>query len=280
VLGTVQLGLPYGINNQLGQPSRKPALNILQCASENGNRILDSANAYGTSLEIIGDYHKTRHGEFAVISKFVCGNYSLTDGIDSVLDKAGVSQLYAYLYHRFDDYRTQLCRQELLMLKEKGKIKMIGVSLYSVDELERAIEDQAISLIQVPISPFDASPRKLELLTKARASGILVHARSVFLQGLYFKDPNTLTGNMTIMRSPLEKFQKQAANMAMSIRQACLHFVATMPFVDAIVIGVESVDQLQKNIEALNMVPQQELSGLGSFDLPDRSMLNPANWKP
>jgi aryl-alcohol dehydrogenase-like predicted oxidoreductase len=82
------------------------------------------------------------------------------------------------------------------------------------------------------------------------------------------------------MRSPLEKFQKQAANMAMSIRQACLHFVATMPFVDAIVIGVESVDQLQKNIEALNMVPQQELSGLGSFDLPDRSMLNPANWKP
>jgi hypothetical protein len=35
ILGTVQLGLPFGINNQDGQPSKEHAFQILDTAADN-----------------------------------------------------------------------------------------------------------------------------------------------------------------------------------------------------------------------------------------------------
>ncbi|MEN9561731.1 MAG: hypothetical protein RIQ56_1004, partial [Candidatus Parcubacteria bacterium] len=47
VLGTVQLGMSYGIGNFSGQPSRAQALEIIDRAWEAGIRTFDTAAAYG-----------------------------------------------------------------------------------------------------------------------------------------------------------------------------------------------------------------------------------------
>ena len=54
MLGTVQLGLPYGIANRTGQPSYEEARAILVCAFEGDVNCLDTAAIYGTSEEVIG----------------------------------------------------------------------------------------------------------------------------------------------------------------------------------------------------------------------------------
>src|SRR5687768_14232655 len=69
ILGTVQLGLDYGINNSTGKPDSKEAFKILELAYKNGICTLDTANAYGNAEEIIGDYHKT-NPKFKVNTKF------------------------------------------------------------------------------------------------------------------------------------------------------------------------------------------------------------------
>jgi aryl-alcohol dehydrogenase-like predicted oxidoreductase len=46
VLGTVQFGLPYGINNKTGQPKLSESLEILKEAKRNGIEWLDTAEAY------------------------------------------------------------------------------------------------------------------------------------------------------------------------------------------------------------------------------------------
>ena len=56
ILGTVQLGIPYGINNSLGKPSEEDAFQILDYAFNKDIRTLDSADGYGDALSVIGHY--------------------------------------------------------------------------------------------------------------------------------------------------------------------------------------------------------------------------------
>ena len=58
ILGTVQLGLNYGVNNSSGKPSKEKAFDILNSAYDGGIRTLDTAEAYGNSQEVIGSFMK------------------------------------------------------------------------------------------------------------------------------------------------------------------------------------------------------------------------------
>ena len=58
-LGTVQLGLSYGINNADGKPSQETANAILNAALDGGINTLDTAGAYGDSEVVIGNWLKT-----------------------------------------------------------------------------------------------------------------------------------------------------------------------------------------------------------------------------
>ena len=70
ILGTVQMGLDYGINNTNGQVSLENSHEILEYAFNHGIRILDSAEAYGNAHEVIGSFHKNHPDKlFEIITK-------------------------------------------------------------------------------------------------------------------------------------------------------------------------------------------------------------------
>ena len=54
MIGTVQFGLNYGVANKTGQPSYKEVCDILACAFAGGVTCLDTARAYGTSEDVLG----------------------------------------------------------------------------------------------------------------------------------------------------------------------------------------------------------------------------------
>jgi len=60
VLGTAQLGLPYGIANQTGQPDQVVATAIIREAWNQGIREFDTAQGYGDS-EQVPPLHKTKN---------------------------------------------------------------------------------------------------------------------------------------------------------------------------------------------------------------------------
>ena len=62
-LGTVQLGMNYGIANQDGKPNEEKSFAILRTAIENGAASLDTARAYGDSEDVIGRFLKTLNGD-------------------------------------------------------------------------------------------------------------------------------------------------------------------------------------------------------------------------
>jgi aryl-alcohol dehydrogenase-like predicted oxidoreductase len=281
-LGTVQMGLPYGINNLSGKPDQTEVTKILNKAANEGIHLLDSAEAYGDSLHVIGAYlQKNENLPFRVISKFIGNGEPLQAKIDRTLTVLGHDSLHAYMYHRFTDYRSGQFKKELRDLKASGKIKATGISLYSLQEFGICLDDPDIDIIQVPFNPLDASQKKLDLMERAKGAGKEIHVRSVFLQGLFFKPAHELTGNLKEFSDTLQELENISRHHSVSIREICLNFALHQPDIDHVVIGVERLNQLQENIQAVNEgIPDQLLNRLKSIPNVSEPLLNPSTWKP
>ena len=76
ILGTVQFGLDYGINNKNGQMSEQEVFDILDLSKSKGISYLDTAAAYGNSEERIGSYIAQKNDTFfKIITKFDLKKY-------------------------------------------------------------------------------------------------------------------------------------------------------------------------------------------------------------
>jgi len=281
-LGTVQWGLPYGINNRTGKPDQNEVNRILDFASKQNINLLDSAEAYGDSLQVIGSHLENNpSSKFEIISKFIEDGESILYKFNSSLQVLNRDGLYAYMYHQFGDYQLGKSKPILLRLREEGKIKKIGVSVYDIAELKLVVQDIDIDLIQLPFNLFDASEEKISLMKEAKLQGKEIHIRSIFLQGLFFKKPNELTGNLRSLIEPLSVFHKIMDEYNLSVTQACLNFGLYNQFVDRVIIGIEKVAQLEQNLENLMIdFPSQAIDKFGLIEIQDKTLLNPAKWKP
>lgn len=281
-LGTVQLGIPYGINNTTGKPDNSEAFKILQEAYVNGITLLDSAEAYGDSLKVISTYmRENKDQSFNIISKFIGNDSSVEQNVRKSIAELGLGHFYAYMYHRFSDYSSAKYRTELTKLRKEGVIQRIGVSLYSSEELETAIQDEEITLVQIPLNPFDCSAEKKRLLALAKKAGKEIHVRSIFLQGLFFKNPDYLSGNMIPLKPALKQFHQIAHHHRLTIMEACLNFALHQSTIDYVLVGVERAEQLKQNLSAVkDMFSQDIINAFESIKIVDTSLLNPSNWKP
>ena len=87
ILGTVQFGLNYGINNTKGKPEKKTVFEILSSAYENGIKYLDTAELYGDAHDLIGEFHKLNPTKkFEIITKFPDINIEEFDGYTITFD--------------------------------------------------------------------------------------------------------------------------------------------------------------------------------------------------
>ena len=188
ILGTVQFGLRYGINNSVGKPEKESVFDILSYAYENGIRYLDTAELYGNAHELIGEFHKLHPTKkFNIITKFP-HNFkdTLNHKINSYLCQLDIDYLEAILFHSYDsyiNYKNQLI--DLVKLKRKS-VKFIGVSVYTNEQMNVVINDINIDIIQIPFNLFDNLNLRGELIIKAKSNNKIIHTRSAFLQGLFF----------------------------------------------------------------------------------------------
>ena len=283
ILGTVQFGLQYGVNNQKGIPSTNEIKRILDFAFKSKINILDTAEAYGTSQEIIGNYIKESNNKFKIISKY-CKHrndlpFNIIDRVKNNIDVLNVDNLYCYMFHNFNDYLSffNLFKDDLLQLKRRGLINKIGVSLHSNEEIIEVLNNDNIDLIQFPYNLLDNFSQRREVLRKAKSKGIEVHTRSVFLQGLFFKEINQLYGNLEYFKEYLKILINIVPEGLMN--NLALNYAFSKGYIDCILIGVDNIDQLKSNI---NCVKYQKTNNLfckiDKIDVENKLMLNPVNW--
>ena len=243
-LGTVQFGIQYGISNAHGVPSNGELKSIFSFASKLGIQQLDTAKAYGNAEERIGELSNSK---FDIITKFpnIDSKEDLELALSESLQKLNVSSIYGYLAHNADVLiQNPSLWSVLLQAKKEGKIKKIGYSLYTPEQLERLLDLNCIpDLVQLPYSILD---RKFEKqLSILKQLGTEVHVRSVFLQGLYFMNPNELPEKLQPLQVTLLELKKLCIENNVSVGEVALNYVISNPYIDKLVIGIETAEQLR-----------------------------------
>lgn len=282
ILGTVQFGLNYGVNNIQGKPEKKTVFDILSNAYENGIRFLDTAELYGDAHDLIGEFHKFNPTKkFEIITKFPHDfEESLELKIINYLDQLNVKTLNAILFHTFDSYlkhKNQL--SDIIKLKNK-KYKNLGVSVYTNEQISHVIDDNNIDIIQIPFNLLDNLNFKGELLQKAKSKNKVIHSRSAFLQGLIFmKKDNPFT-----VRKKLEKeldiLNAISIKSSICIGSIALNYCLVQPTIDGVLIGVDSLEQLKENIQFTKQsIPSVYLDQINSIKVENVELLNPSRWK-
>lgn len=271
VLGTVQFGCQYGINSA-GRPSEEMVKTILQKAWDGGIRTLDTSSAYGDAESVLGRCIPGNCA-FNIVSKYPKGSGKVSDVFNASLQRLGVDKLYGYLLHHFDVFlNDRSVWKEFRELRAQGKVSKIGFSLYSPEELELLLNENIdFDLLQFPHNIFD---RKFDpYLKKLSAKGVEVHVRSTFLQGLFFKDRNTLPEKIKPLGKYLKQLDDYSAESGLGISELALNYNLQNPGIGGVLIGVDNPEQLQANLKS---VSDKNIDL--NIKVTEQELLNPVNW--
>ena len=271
VLGTVQFGLQYGVNSA-GRPSEEAVKGILAEAAKGGITTLDTSSAYGNSEEILGECVTPEEG-FRIVSKYPKGEISVREMFNGSLKRLKVDKLYGYLLHHFEVYRNNpKVWDEFIALKESGKVKKIGFSLYTPEELQFILDNKSpFDLIQVPFNIFDK--KFLPYMKDLHEKGVEIHVRSTFLQGLFFKDREALPEKLKPMKKYLLQLDEFSKQSGLSISEIALNYNLQNPYIDGVLIGVDNLEQLKMNLASVKDTPVDI-----EIEVKEQELLNPVNW--
>ena len=289
VLGTVQLGLDYGIANENGKPTQDQATAIIQKAWDNGIREFDTAQAYGTSENVLGiAFKKLGIAEQAkVISKFDpklnhLKHSEIFQALDNSLKQLGIPFLYGMMLHKeemlsiWDKGLAEILRGLFL----SGKIKYIGVSVYSPEKASQALNTEGIDIIQLPTNILDRRFEKAGIFKLAEKRGKKIYIRSAFLQGLILMKADELSKGMQFVQPLLAKLEDLAYQYNISKHEMALNYLKVKYKQAKVIFGAETPEQVRQNIRCFKKdCPDSLLQVLHkNFSNVDQKILNPTSW--
>ena len=280
ILGTVQFGLNYGINNTHDRSSEIQVKEILDFAYKHGLGILDTADAYGNASEIIGYYNTKSTNRFDINTKFKDGGLNLEKQLNESLNKLCRDSVNVYFYHSFKDFLNYPKLEfELLKLKEKGKINKIGLSVYENKEFLKACKSDFIDVIQFPFNLLDNFSRRRKLIELANNKGKELQVRSVFLQGLFFKSIEELPSKLKPLIPYLGRLLEIKNEEHVSMEQLALSYVLQNNEIDHVIIGIDSLEQLKDNINISNKtISADTIESINKLNVKEVELLYPKNW--
>lgn len=281
-LGTVQFGLNYGVANTTGRPSTEAIAALLRRALEVGMDTLDTAIAYGDSETVLGSLG-VQH--WRVVSKLPAipdsckdvGQWVRQQTQDS-LRRLGIQRLHGLLLHRPEQLLQSwgpALYAALQSLKSEGLVTKVGVSVYVPTELGPLFENYTLDLVQAPLNILDRNLVDSGWAQRLKDKGVEVHTRSAFLQGLLLMPAHLRPEKFGRWSSIWQEWDRWLSATGLTPVQACLRYIHSLDVIDRVVIGVDSLAQLDEIVDAAD----GPLENLPSFEpLQDERLINPAGW--
>ena len=245
ILGTVQFGLKYGINNSVGQVSKEEVKKILDYAQFVGINTLDTAAGYGDSEKCIGGYHYNSKELFHIITKFNKDTtISWEDSLKESIKKLYIEKVDVVMFHSFEHYYS--VKSELPTIINKGRdlyFDKIGVSVYTNNELEQLLYDDNVEVVQLPFNLLDNESLRANILKRLKEKGKIIHTRSTFLQGLFYKNISSLDDKFNDLIPLLTHINELVRENKININTLAMQYVLSKEYIDGVLIGVDSSSQ-------------------------------------
>jgi len=282
-LGTAQFGLDYGVANRGGRVSEEVAAAILDRAWEMGMNTLDTAIAYGDSEERLGRIGVAR---WNVVTKLPAVPESCNDvagwmeeSVTGSLHRLGISRLRSLLLHAPQQLQSAIgdaLFSALTHLKDTGIVEKVGISIYQPAELDQLARKFGFDLVQAPFNVVDRRLSTSGWLNRLHDAGTEVHVRSAFLQGLLLMRPDNHPAHFDRWQPLWDGWNDWLSYRRLTPLQACLGFVLSEQSIDRVVVGVDSLEQLEDIFNAAGASVPAPPMELVSNDL---DLIDPSRWK-
>ncbi len=294
-LGTVQFGMNYGIRGQR-QPSLKEAIEMLDYATQNGIDHIDTANAYGTAEDVVGEFLQkktTDRDNLFIISKFGPNLLDhapedqyydiMKENLEESLERLHTDYLNCYLLHSARYIWNDAIIDALNRLKVEGYVRNVGVSVYEPDEAKKCIERVNIDFMQLPYSIFDQRMKTEGVfdIAQKEKKKTEIHSRSAFIQGLILMTENEVPEYLSQAKPIVKKIDEICTNQGLSRISLAMNYVKQQNEISHLVFGVDNKDQLRENIEVFKQdLPVDVVAEIAQeFTNLQANIVMPSLWK-
>jgi aryl-alcohol dehydrogenase-like predicted oxidoreductase len=165
----------------MGRVEKSAAIGAVRAAIDSGITLVDTAEAYRTSEETIGEALRGGYRERCFLATKVSFDFS-RKGVRAAMEKSlralRVEQVDLYQVHSWNPrYPVEKTMEEMRRLRDEGKTRYVGVSNFSADQVARALKVCPVQSNQVRYNLFSRDIEKETVpYCEAHGVGILVHS--------------------------------------------------------------------------------------------------------
>jgi len=293
--GGVEIGLPYGIGvkSEADMISESEAINLLHSAIDHGINFFDTARMYGGSESIMGSAFKDRRDKVIICTK--CRHFLNSDGtlpkpdkLKEIIEISIKESLAALQTDYVDVYMLHQVDIEILGnepvsrifsgLKKNGVIRATGVSTYSMEETEKAIECGNWDVIQLPFNLMDQQQEALFPFASQRGVGIMV--RSVLFKGILTDRGRNLHPALKKVKNHLKLYDELLYDSRFDLSTLATKFALSFDEVSSILVGIDRLEYLYKSLAAADglYLDQKMMARAKELCYPEPEFLDLPRW--
>ena len=276
VIGSANFSQSYGADKTLVNLKEKNK--IINLAKANKIYNIDTAQSYLKKKNIF----KNLNNKFNFFTKVIPDNQWISfemcqKQIEDHFMSFGNHKVETLLFHDtkilFSKYGNKIF-ENLEILKKKKYFTKIGLSIYDVNCLNKLITNYNFDVVQCPYNILDTRILKSGWYEKLKVSGIEIHVRSIFLQGL-------LVNKSYHKNKYFKKWQKYFSEWfnylnknSVSPIDYCLSDLLNHDF-DKIIVGVNNSKNLNEIVNFKNINKNKMVN----LDINDKKLIDPRNWR-
>ena len=262
ILGTVQLGMDYGIANTQGQPDAAKAMAIVETAWRCGIRHFDTAQAYDESEGVLGQaLRELGVGDDANVASKLAPSMDpddiprIAEAVERTFERLGTGRLWCMMLHRsaWLDHWDRGLGELLRGLRDAGRIEHLGVSLERPGDAEASLAHADMEVLQVAANAWDRRARRLGVFDIARGKGRLCCVRSIFLKGLLTLSPEVVAKRLPFAREASVRWHAVAVCHDIGASELAVRYA--MGLGQPLVVGAESPEQVADTVRLARLEP-------------------------
>jgi aryl-alcohol dehydrogenase-like predicted oxidoreductase len=278
--GTWQLG------GEWGEVDEQRAVEAIRRARGLGINLFDTAQAYGFGTserllaEALGDELRDARDEIVIATKGGlrptadgverdCSPDWLRLGLDESLEALGVDHVDLYQLHWPDpDTPLALTGAMLAQLREAGKIRHVGVSNFSAEQMEELSKTVEVETLQPPFHLFEQDvadetlPWCLDHDVGVLVYGPLAHGllTGKVERGLRFADDDWRSSsslfaepNLTANLDVVDQLGEAARELDCTLPQLAIAWTLAHPAVQVAIVGSRSPEHIEEAVGAVDV---------------------------
>ncbi|WP_303247475.1 aldo/keto reductase [uncultured Methanobrevibacter sp.] len=289
-LGTVQFGLDYGFTKKKTQDEVN---SILETAVDNDVTLIDTAREYGDSESKIGNFISEFDNDFVIATKlrlidnlndldFNTLENSIYSSVNESLDSLSLDKIPILQLHQTDEilFKNADFWEVIAQLKEDNLIDLFGVSVYGLEETQFILNNftDSVDFFQIPYNIFDRRFEDMYDILSDNSVGLI--SRSTFLKGIIPCSLEDVPKELDGIKYFKKELEELANSLDLRVDELANLFVYSNDFINSTIFGVNSSEELEKNIMTLDKY-NDELFENVDFDklrIYDVNLIDPRLW--